>query len=133
MVSMIRDEGRVLTQPDIPHTEPKMGKVAVIYTTPETVIEDYARLMDRTSREDYKAQGDERRKGPTPSGVYLLQNRNASRLWGSFQVALEQLHHFVCSSMPPVDVTAQFNSGLSRALECKNPLKKCDFTNVCRS
>ena len=43
---MIRDEGRVLTQPDIPHAEPKMGKVAVIYTTPETVIDDYARLMD---------------------------------------------------------------------------------------
>ena len=46
MVSMIRDEGRVLTQPDIPHAEPKMGKVAVIYTSPETVIKDYARLLD---------------------------------------------------------------------------------------
>ena len=38
--------GRVLTQPDIPHAEPKKGKVAVIYTTPETVISDYARLLD---------------------------------------------------------------------------------------
>ena len=46
MVSMIRDDGRVLTQLDIPHAEPKMGKVAVIYTTPETVIDDYARLLD---------------------------------------------------------------------------------------
>ena len=43
MVSMISAVGRVLTQPDIPHAEPKMGKVAVIYTTPETVINDYAR------------------------------------------------------------------------------------------
>ena len=43
---MISDVGRVLTQPDIPHAEPKMGKVAVIYTTPETVISDYARLLD---------------------------------------------------------------------------------------
>ena len=43
---MIRDDGRVLTQLDIPHAEPKMGKVAVIYTTPETVIDDYARLLD---------------------------------------------------------------------------------------
>lgn len=46
MVSMIRDDGRVMTQPDIPHAEPRMGKVAVLYTTPETVIDDYARLLD---------------------------------------------------------------------------------------
>ena len=46
MVSMITDDKRVMTQPDIPHAEPKMGKVAVIYTTPETVIDDYARLLD---------------------------------------------------------------------------------------
>ena len=46
MVSMISEVGRVLTQPDIPHAEPKMGKVAVIYTTPDTVINDYARLLD---------------------------------------------------------------------------------------
>jgi uncharacterized protein (DUF362 family) len=35
-----------MTQPDIPHAEPKMGKVAVIYTSPETVIDDYGRLLD---------------------------------------------------------------------------------------
>ena len=46
MVSMIRDDGRVMTQPDIPHAEPRMGRVAVLYTTPETVIDDYARLLD---------------------------------------------------------------------------------------
>ena len=49
---MIREEGRVLTQPDIPHAEPKMGKVAVLRTTPETVIEDYARLMDLAGYQD---------------------------------------------------------------------------------
>lgn len=43
---MIRDDGRVMTQPDIPHAEPRMGRVAVLYTTPETVIDDYARLLD---------------------------------------------------------------------------------------
>jgi uncharacterized protein (DUF362 family) len=42
----IVDSERVFTQPDIPHAEPKLGKVAVLYTTPETVIDDYARLLD---------------------------------------------------------------------------------------
>ena len=46
MVSMNRDDGQVLTKPDIPHAEPKLGKVAVLYTSPETVIDDYARLLD---------------------------------------------------------------------------------------
>ena len=36
---------RVATKPDIPRAEPKLGSVAVLYTTPETVIEDYGRLM----------------------------------------------------------------------------------------
>ncbi len=51
MVSTIRDGGRVMTQPDIPHAEPRMGKVAVIYTSPETVIDDYARLLDLANYE----------------------------------------------------------------------------------
>ncbi len=46
MVSMNRDDGKVLTKPDIPHAEPQLGKVAVLYTSPETVIDDYARLLD---------------------------------------------------------------------------------------
>ncbi len=37
---------RVVTAPDIPHAEPKLGTVAALYTSPETVITDYARLMD---------------------------------------------------------------------------------------
>ena len=41
-----QESDQVLTRPDIPHAEPKLGKVAVLYTTPETVIEDYARLLD---------------------------------------------------------------------------------------
>ena len=40
------DPSRILTAPDIPHAQPRMGRVAVLYTKPETVIEDYARLMD---------------------------------------------------------------------------------------
>ena len=42
----IKESETVLTQPDIPHAEPKLGKVAVLYTSPETVIADYARLLD---------------------------------------------------------------------------------------
>ena len=44
--SMVRDPERVITQPDIPHAEPKLGKVAVLYTKPETVVDDYARLLE---------------------------------------------------------------------------------------
>jgi uncharacterized protein (DUF362 family) len=40
------DPSRVLTAPDIPHAQAKPGRVAVLYTKPETVLEDYARLMD---------------------------------------------------------------------------------------
>ncbi len=42
----IKESDVVLTQPDIPQAEPKLGKVAVLYTTPETVVADYARLLD---------------------------------------------------------------------------------------
>ena len=37
---------RVVTAPDIPRAEPQLGTVAVLYTRPETVIADYARLME---------------------------------------------------------------------------------------
>ena len=37
---------RLVTAPDIPHAAPKLGTVAVLYTKPETVIDDYADLMD---------------------------------------------------------------------------------------
>ncbi len=37
---------RLVTQPDIPHAEPKLGTVAVLYTKPETVLSDYADLME---------------------------------------------------------------------------------------
>ena len=36
---------RVVTKPDIPRAEPKLGVVAVLYTSPETVLDDYAELM----------------------------------------------------------------------------------------
>ncbi len=36
----------VLTKPDIERREPRLGKVAALYTTPESVIEDYGRLME---------------------------------------------------------------------------------------
>jgi uncharacterized protein (DUF362 family) len=42
----INESDQILRQPDIPHAEPKLGKVAVLYTTPETVVDDYARLLD---------------------------------------------------------------------------------------
>ncbi len=41
-----KDASRILTAPEIPHALAKMGRVAVLYTKPETVLEDYARLMD---------------------------------------------------------------------------------------
>lgn len=37
---------RVVSAPDIPRAEPQLGTVAVLYTSPESVIEDYGRLMD---------------------------------------------------------------------------------------
>ena len=36
----------VLTKPDLRRAKPLLGKVAVLYTTPETVLEDYSRLME---------------------------------------------------------------------------------------
>ena len=36
----------ILTKPDIRRAEPALGKVAVLYTTPESVLEDYGRLMN---------------------------------------------------------------------------------------
>ena len=36
----------ILTRPDIRRAEPTLGKVAVLYTTPESVLEDYGRLMN---------------------------------------------------------------------------------------
>lgn len=46
MVTVFRNTGiDPITAPDIPHAQPKMGKVAVLRTTPESVVEDYGRLM----------------------------------------------------------------------------------------
>ena len=36
----------ILTRPDIRRAEPTLGKVAVLYTTPESVLDDYGRLMN---------------------------------------------------------------------------------------
>ncbi len=36
----------ILTKPNIQRAEPTLGKVAVLYTTPESVLEDYGRLME---------------------------------------------------------------------------------------
>ena len=36
----------ILTTPDIRRAEPTLGKVAVLYTTPESVLDDYGRLMN---------------------------------------------------------------------------------------
>jgi uncharacterized protein (DUF362 family) len=52
-----KDPSRVLTAPDIPHAQPKLGRVAVLFTKPETVIEDYARLMDLAGYRDSLTPG----------------------------------------------------------------------------
>ena len=52
-----KDPTRILTAPEIPHAKPKMGRVAVLYTKPETVIEDYARLMDLAGYRDALTPG----------------------------------------------------------------------------
>ena len=41
----------------IPHTTPKMGVVAAMYTTPETVIEDYGKLLKLANYQDALAPG----------------------------------------------------------------------------
>ena len=51
-ISTTYDFGRTLTQPDIPRADPKLGKVSVVYTEPETVISDYARLMEMSGYAD---------------------------------------------------------------------------------
>ncbi len=43
--------------PAIPHTTPKMGVVAAMYTTPETVIEDYGKLLKLANYQDALAPG----------------------------------------------------------------------------
>ena len=43
---------RLVTAPDIPHAEHKLGTVAVLYTKPETVLSDYADLMDLAGYQD---------------------------------------------------------------------------------
>ncbi|MXZ03845.1 MAG: DUF362 domain-containing protein, partial [Chloroflexi bacterium] len=43
---------RLVTAPDIPHAEPKLGTVAVLYTEPETVLSDYADLLDLAGYQD---------------------------------------------------------------------------------
>ena len=45
-------EERLVTAPDIPHVEPQLGTVAVLYTKPETVLSDYADLMDLAGYQD---------------------------------------------------------------------------------
>ena len=40
-----------------PKAEPKMGKVAVLYTSPETVLEDYGRLMKLADYEEALPKG----------------------------------------------------------------------------
>ncbi len=47
-----KDPSRILTGPDVPHAQPKLGRVAVLYTKPESVLEDYARLMDLAGYRD---------------------------------------------------------------------------------
>ncbi len=37
---------KIISKPDIDHASPAMGKVAVINTKPESIIDDYARLLD---------------------------------------------------------------------------------------
>ena len=37
---------KIISKPDIDHATPAMGKVAVINTKPESIIDDYARLLD---------------------------------------------------------------------------------------
>ena len=44
-ISSVETPG-ILTRPDIQRAEPTLGKVAVLYTTPESVLEDYGRLME---------------------------------------------------------------------------------------
>ena len=43
--------------PAIPHTTPKMGVVAAMYSTPETVIEDYGKLLKLANYQDALATG----------------------------------------------------------------------------
>ncbi len=40
------DAPGILTKPDIQRAEPTLGKVAVLFTTPESILEDYGRLME---------------------------------------------------------------------------------------
>jgi len=42
---------------DMPGARPKMGKVAVLYTAPETVLEDYGRLMKLADYEEALPRG----------------------------------------------------------------------------
>ena len=50
ITSSVRE--RTVTAPDIPHAQPKLGTVAVLYTTPETVVSDYAKLMELAEYRD---------------------------------------------------------------------------------
>ena len=42
---------------DVPRARPKMGKVAVLHTSPETVLEDYGRLMKLADYEEALPKG----------------------------------------------------------------------------
>ena len=43
---------KIISKPDIDQASPAMGKVAVINTKPESVIDDYARLLDLANYKD---------------------------------------------------------------------------------
>ena len=88
---MIRGEGRVLAAPDIPHAEFEMGKVAILYTTLETAIGNYAHLPDQN---DYQTA--------LLPDIDTFQNVNVSL----------QREYLVCSSAPwHIDGSSQEAAG----------------------